>query len=96
MTGTEPARKTLRLRIHGRVQGVFFRDSMRREALATCITGWVRNCADGSVEAVVQGAAPDVDGIVGWAHRGPRQAQVSRVDVEPDSGSYAAFEVRYD
>lgn len=96
MTGTEPAHKTLHLRIHGRVQGVFFRDSMRREALATRITGWVRNCADGSVEAVVQGAAPDVDGIVRWAHRGPQRAQVSRVDVKPGNGAYAAFEVRDD
>lgn len=92
--GTE--RKTLRLRIHGRVQGVFFRDSMRREAKALRVSGWVRNCSDGSVEAVVEGLAADVDSIVRWAHTGPRSAQVTRVDVEAVSGRYADFEIRYD
>lgn len=89
-------RRTLHLRIQGRVQGVFFRDSMRREAKTLGVSGWVRNCADGSVEAVVQGAVAEVDTIVRWAHQGPRNAVVSRVDVSPDSGSYSGFEVRYD
>ena len=62
--------KTLRLAIHGRVQGVFFRDSMRREALLG-ITGWVRNRNDGTVEAAVQGESAAMDAIVGWAHHGP-------------------------
>ncbi len=96
MTGTAPAPRTLRLRIHGRVQGVFFRDSMRREAHALGIAGWVRNRSDGSVEAVVQGAPGDVDSIVRWAHTGPRSAQVTQVDIVEDSGAYATFEIRYD
>lgn len=86
-------RKTLRLVIHGRVQGVFFRDSMRREARKLGVTGWVKNRSDGLVEAAVQGESADVDAIVRWAHRGPEFAQVERVEVEPDDGSYTRFEI---
>ena len=85
--------KTLRLVIHGRVQGVFFRDSMRREALRLGITGWVRNRSDGTVEAAVQGESAGMDAIVRWAHQDPRHAQVERVVIEPDDGSYNSFEV---
>ena len=86
-------RKTLRLVIHGRVQGVFFRDSMRREAQRLGVAGWVRNRSDGVVEAAVHGEPADVDAIVRWAHRGPQYAQVERVEIEPDNGSYTNFEV---
>ncbi len=85
--------KTLRLVIHGRVQGVYFRDSMRREAQRLGVSGWVRNRSDGSVEAAVQGEAADVDAIVRWAHRGPESAHVERVEIGQDDGSYANFEV---
>jgi acylphosphatase len=84
---------TLHLVIHGRVQGVFFRDSMRREAQSLSIAGWVRNCSDGTVEAAVQGESAAVDAIVRWARRGPQRAQVERVDIAPAAGSYTAFEV---
>jgi acylphosphatase len=87
------SRKTLRLLIHGRVQGVFFRDSMRAEGQRLGIAGWVRNRSDGTVEAAVQGEAAAVDAIVRWAHRGPQHARVERVDIEPDEGSYTGFEV---
>ena len=86
-------KKTLRLVIHGRVQGVFFRDSMRREAQRLGIAGWVRNRSDGSVEAAVQGEPADVDAIARWARRGPDRAQVERVEIEPHEGSYTNFEV---
>ena len=85
--------KTLRLVIHGRVQGVFFRDTMRREAQKLAVTGWVRNCSDGTVEAVVQGKPAAVDAIVQWSHRGPQFARVERVEVEPDEDSYTSFKV---
>ena len=85
--------KTLRLVIHGRVQGVFFRDSMSSEAQRIGITGWVRNCSDGTVEAAVHGEPAAVDAIVRWAHRGPQHAQVERVVIETDDGSYTSFEV---
>ncbi len=92
MTGPT-SRKTLRLVIHGRVQGVFFRDSMRHEAQRLGIAGWVRNRSDGAVEAAVQGESADVDLIVRWAHRGPEHARVEHVEIEPHVGSYANFEV---
>jgi acylphosphatase len=85
--------KTLRLVIHGRVQGVFFRDSMRYEAQRLGIAGWVRNRSDGVVEAVVHGEPAAVDAIVRWAHLGPQHAQVERVDIEPDDRNYTSFEV---
>ena len=86
-------KKTLRLVVHGRVQGVYFRDSMRREALNLAVAGWVRNRSDGTVEAAVQGEPADVDAIVRWAHRGPERAQVERVEIEPHESIYTSFEV---
>ena len=88
-----PPKLTLRLVIHGRVQGVFYRDSMRREAQKLGLAGWVRNRSDGAVEAVVQGESAAVDAMVRWAQRGPEWAQVERVETGPDEGSYTRFEV---
>ncbi|HLP96939.1 MAG TPA: acylphosphatase [Sideroxyarcus sp.] len=85
--------KTLHLVMHGRVQGVWYRDSMRREAEALGVNGWVRNCSDGTVEAMVQGGDDAVDALLLWARRGPQLAEVERVEVEPGSGSYAGFEI---
>jgi len=79
--------------IHGRVQGVFFRDSMRIEAQRLGIAGWVRNRSDGTVEATVHGEAAAVDAIVRWAHRGPPHARVERVDVALDNDSYNGFDI---
>jgi len=83
-----------RLLIHGRVQGVWFRESMRQEAARLNVTGWVRNRADGSVEAAVEGSTYAVEAIIRWARRGPESAEVAKVDVSDDPGGYAAFEKR--
>jgi acylphosphatase len=88
------ATKTLHLVIQGRVQGVWFRDSMRREAERLAVCGWVRNRSDGAVEAMVQGEAGAVDALLTWAQRGPPLAKVDRVDVALGEGDYAGFEVR--
>lgn len=71
------------LRIHGRVQGVGYRESMRREAERLHLRGWVRNRSDGTVEALVCGPAPHVASLLQWAQRGPRCAVVERVAVLP-------------
>ena len=86
--------KTLHLIIHGRVQGVFYRDSMRREAKRLSVSGWVRNREDGTVEAVVHGPVGAVDALVQWAHRGPEHARVERVAVSAADGIHAGFEIR--
>ena len=72
---------TRQLRIHGRVQGVYYRASMVAEATRLGLHGWVRNRADGSVEALAHGGAPAVQALVDLALRGPPQALVERVDV---------------
>lgn len=88
--------KTRHLRIHGRVQGVWFRESMRLEAERLGVTGWVRNTADGKVEAVVQGPAEAVDALIAWAHEGPPMARVERVEVGEAEGTFQGFEKRRD
>jgi acylphosphatase len=69
------------LLISGRVQGVFYRASCRREAEALGLTGWVRNLPDGRVEALVQGPKETVEAMVAWCYRGPDEAQVTNIDV---------------
>lgn len=69
------------LRIHGQVQGVGYRESMRREAERLHLSGWVRNRRDGTVEALVCGEANQVERIVEWVKQGPRFAIVDRVEI---------------
>jgi acylphosphatase len=87
-------RVTRRLVIRGRVQGVFYRESLRQEATRLGVTGWVCNRRDGTVEAVVQGSADAVDAITRWAQRGPEEARVQAVEVSQAQGDFAAFEKR--
>lgn len=88
--------KTLRLRIQGRVQGVWFRESMRIEAGRLNLTGWVRNTSDGAFEALIQGSEADVDALAEWARRGPPQARVDRIEIVPvaTNGLFSGFEKR--
>ena len=83
-----------RIVVHGRVQGVGFRESLRREAERHGVAGWVRNRRDGTVEAVLHGEAVAVEEVVAWAGHGPPSAQVTSIDVEPDTGTYAGFQHR--
>ena len=85
------------LEIRGRVQGVWFRGSMQQEAERLGVAGWVRNRPDGAVEAEVEGPRAAVDGLIAWAHHGPRGARVTTVDVrsiEP-RGERGEFAVRH-
>jgi acylphosphatase len=70
-----------RVVVHGFVQGVFFRDTVRRRALTLGVAGWVRNNRDGTVEAVFEGDAAAAESLVALSHKGPRGADVERVDV---------------
>lgn len=83
----------LHLLISGRVQGVWFRESMRQEALKRGATGWVRNLSDGRVEAMVCGDATTLERMLAWARRGPPLARVAGVETEeiPEQ-SFAGFE----
>lgn len=81
----------LHLLISGQVQGVWFRESMRQEALALGATGWVRNLPDGKVEAVVCGSETTVDSMLTWAKKGSPLAKVNSIETrdipaEPFSG----------
>ncbi len=82
------------LKISGLVQGVGYRDAMCREADRHGVTGWVRNCRDGTVEAVVDGAPGAVETIIGWARRGPPAARVAEVVVGEASGRFTDFQWR--
>jgi acylphosphatase len=78
------------------VQGVGFRDALRAEALRLGMRGWVRNRADGSVEALLHGDDIGVERLIAWARRGPPLAQVTSLDEQPldalDDQSYFGFE----
>ena len=84
-----------RVVVHGRVQGVFFRDSTQREASRRGLAGWVTNRGDGAVEAVFEGSPDDVDALIEFCESGPRAADVEEMetsDEEPEGLS--GFEVR--
>lgn len=70
-----------RVVVHGHVQGVFFRDSVRRMAQQRGVAGWVANRADGAVEAAFEGDSGAVDRLVEFCREGPRGARVDSVDV---------------
>lgn len=84
---------TVRVAITGRVQGVGFRESMRIVAEALEINGWVRNCEDGSVEAVTQGNEFAIEQLVAWCHNGPPGANVKSVNADfvESSETFIAF-----
>ncbi len=83
--------------IEGLVQGVFFRDSARRQAISLGVTGWVRNRPDRTVEAVVEGPEDRVGQFVAWCRRGPSAARVDRVQETPKTwtGEFDSFDVTY-
>jgi acylphosphatase len=83
--------------IDGRVQGVCFRLETRREALDRCVTGWVKNLPDGSVEAVLEGDEGDVKSMLKWCEAGPSLARVSNVSLkwEPHTGEFDRFDITY-
>ena len=84
-----------RVVVHGQVQGVFFRETMRRRAYRAAVGGWVRNNPDGTVEAWLEGDPDDVEVMVHFAGIGPSGAHVDHVDVEDvEPEGLRTFEVR--
>ena len=83
--------------VSGRVQGVFFRASMAREASRIGVSGWVQNLIDGSVGFIAQGPSDRVDALVAWARRGPLGARVDDVEIVPAKldPAQGTFEVRH-
>ena len=81
--------------MRGRVQGVFFRDSVRERARAHGVSGWIWNRADGTVEAVLEGRPDHVERVVRFCKIGPRQASVAQIDVTDEQPEgLSGFEIR--
>jgi acylphosphatase len=90
-----PDRIARRLIIHGRVQGVFFRDSLRQRARDRDVAGWVTNREDGAVEALLEGPPEAIEEIITFARSGPPRASVERVEIsEEPARDLTGFRVR--
>ncbi len=89
--------KRVHVLVKGKVQGVFFRAHMQREARLQAITGWVRNLADGGVEAVWEGQETNLAAMLDWCRKGPPHASVTDVksSAELYTGEYEDFSIRY-
>ena len=89
--------KRMHVLVHGRVQGVFFRDYTRREAQRLGLNGWVRNVPTGSVEAEFEGDGAQVVAMLEWLSTGSPQSSVSRVESREImiTGDDHGFEIRY-
>jgi acylphosphatase len=86
----------LHIRLSGRVQGVGFRYACCRQAQALGLTGWTRNCPDGSVEIVAEGTADALAALRAWCGQGPRGALVERMETgeRAATGAFSGFGVR--
>lgn len=69
------------MRVHGRVQGVYFRASTQDQARRLGVQGWVRNRSDGTVELVAEGPQASLEALLAWARRGPPMAEVAELEV---------------
>lgn len=89
------SRARVRVRAHGRVQGVFFRAEAQARAESLGLGGWVRNAPDGTLEAVFEGDPERVDSMVEWCRRGPSGACVDELEVTTEEPvGEAGFQVR--
>jgi len=83
--------------LHGRVQGIFFRDFTRTQAMRLALLGYVRNLWDGTVEVVAEGDREALESLLEELYVGPSSAGVEKIDLEwsQPSGEFSSFEVRY-
>lgn len=89
--------KRVIIKIYGRVQGVFFRDSARKRAKKLGLVGWVRNEPDKGVMIVAEGGEENLKRLIDWCYNGPMLARVDKVEVkwEEAKGEFKDFEIRY-
>ena len=83
--------------VTGKVQGVFFRQTLKVMAKKNDVFGWVKNLRDGRVEAVLEGDDEKVNRLIEWAHGGPANARVEDVEIRTEkySGEFSKFDVLY-
>ncbi|MCJ7810451.1 MAG: acylphosphatase [Desulfobulbaceae bacterium] len=81
--------------VKGRVQGVWFRETTRREAVSLGISGWVRNLSDGTVEVLAEGGEDDMTEFVSWCHKGPSSANVKQIIKKEEEwqNEFSSFEI---
>ena len=87
----------IRIIVTGKVQGVFFRQSLKIKAKQNEIFGWVKNLKDGRVEAILEGDEEKMNRIIEWAHGGPANARVEDVEIQNEKfiGEFSKFDVLY-
>ncbi len=91
------AGRRVRIVVSGKVQGVFFRQSMKVAANDNGVAGWVKNLKDGRVEAVLEGDPDNVDKVVQWSREGPANSRVMGTDMHDEefTGEFSTFDVLY-
>jgi acylphosphatase len=89
--------KRVHLLIRGRVQGVYFRQSMMETAEKNNVLGWVQNLPDNRVEAILEGNDSNVDAVIEWANFGPAGAIVDELKITEENyvGEFSEFKIRY-
>ena len=89
--------KTVFIKVYGKVQGVFFRQTAIAKAKELNLTGYALNARDGTVEIMAQGTPENIEALIAWCHRGPERARVDKVDVQvvEEKISFRRFELRY-
>ena len=88
-------KKAFKVRIHGKVQGVWFRASTQQKARELGVSGFVKNEPDGTVYAEVEGEKEKVQKLIDWCHEGSSRAEVRKVETEEiDPRGFTDFEIR--
>ncbi len=87
----------IRIFVTGKVQGVFFRQTLKVMAKKNNVLGWVKNLKDGRVEAVLEGTEQNVNRLIEWSHGGPANSRVEDVEIynEKFTGEFSRFDVLY-
>ena len=90
-------KKQVILKIYGRVQGIFFRDSTRKKARQLGLTGCVSNESDRTVKVIAEGEEKELEELIKWCYNGNRLARVDKIDIQwqEATGQFEGFEIKY-